>query len=89
MNTLYQQTECLFYIKWKARFSDKFDPHICKVGWRKAAMGVVYVCLYLSVVGGNTFFFHPESPNAQIIWAFKLQNQNRENNYGWKFIIIS
>lgn len=71
MNTLYQQTECLFYIKWKARFSDKFDPHICKVGWRKAALGVVYVCLYLSVVvGGGTrvfFFFHPESPNVQII----------------------
>lgn len=55
MNPLYQQTECLFYIKRKARFSDKFDPHICKLGRRKAAMGVVYVCLYLLLGGGNMF----------------------------------
>lgn len=69
MNPLHQQTECLFYIKRKARFSDKFNPHICKLGRRKAAMGVVYVCLYLSIVGGETRLFHPESPNAQIIMS--------------------
>lgn len=48
MNSLYQQTECLFYIK--ARFIEKFDPHVYKLGWRKAANKEAYL----------------EIPNAQI-----------------------